>query len=85
MKNAFNIKDIKFVNDFFIITIDDLQIKLPLTEVSDRLAKATSKERADYRISPSGYGIHWNMLNEDLSINGLLKAAKLSYNLQTAI
>jgi hypothetical protein len=31
-------------------------------------------ERNEFKISPSGYGIHWSLLDEDLSINGLLKA-----------
>ncbi len=30
-------------------------------------------ERAMYRISPSGYGIHWPLIDEDLSINGILR------------
>jgi hypothetical protein len=39
------------------------------------LVKATDVERKDFKISPSGYGIHWRQLDEDLSINGLLKWA----------
>jgi hypothetical protein len=28
--------------------------------------------RAAYEVSPSGYGIHWPLVDEDLSIDGLL-------------
>jgi len=41
-----------------------------------RLAKASEVDRKIYRIAPSGYGIHWLTLDEDLSIQGLLKLAK---------
>jgi hypothetical protein len=51
---------------------DNQVIKLKLSDVSQKLAKATQTEREDFKISPSGYGIHWRMLDEDLSINGLL-------------
>lgn len=44
-------------------------------DISEKLAKATDHERSEFRITPSGYGIHWNLLDEDLSINGLLKSA----------
>ncbi|MFI5222153.1 MAG: DUF2442 domain-containing protein, partial [Bacteroidia bacterium] len=30
-------------------------------------------ERGNFEISPSGYGIHWSLIDEDLSINGLIK------------
>ena len=29
------------------------------------------------KVSPSGYGIHWPELDEDLSIDGMIKAAKV--------
>ncbi|RYX81481.1 DUF2442 domain-containing protein, partial [bacterium] len=30
-------------------------------------------EREMYRISSSGYGIHWPLIDEDLSVNGILR------------
>jgi len=36
------------------------------------LVKATEIERTTFEISPSGYGIYWPLLDEDLSIDGLL-------------
>jgi len=76
MEKAYNIKNLKFDNDYLILTFDDQSIKLKLSEISSKLANATYQERIDYKISPSGYGIHWRLLDEDLSINGLLKAKK---------
>ena len=36
------------------------------------LEKASDEERNNFEISPSGYGIHWPLLDEDISIDGLL-------------
>ncbi|MBF0105487.1 MAG: DUF2442 domain-containing protein [Deltaproteobacteria bacterium] len=37
-----------------------------------RLLNATEKERKNYEMSGNGIGIHWNELNEDISVKGLL-------------
>ncbi len=72
MEKAYNIKQIRFENDFIILMIDNQVLKLRMTDISQKLANATKTEREDYKISPSGYGIHWRLLDEDLSVNGLL-------------
>ena len=73
MEKAYNITDIKFENDYLILKVDNQLIKLKLADISEKLVQATDLERKDFKISPSGYGIHWRLLDEDLSINGLLK------------
>jgi hypothetical protein len=85
MEKAYNISNLSFVSDFMIITINNQTIKLKLTEISEKLAKASEKERNDFKISPSGYGIHWQSLDEDLSINGMLKSSKKKHNLQQRV
>lgn len=40
-----------------------------------RLLRATAEERARWKIAGAGYGIHWPDLDEDLSTEGLLRAA----------
>jgi hypothetical protein len=37
-----------------------------------RLMRATAEERASVRISPSGRGLHWEAIDEDISVEGLL-------------
>jgi Protein of unknown function (DUF2442) len=76
MEKVYNITDLRFESDYMILIVDGQTIKLKLTDISDKLAKASEKERKEYKISPSGYGIHWKLLDEDLSINGLIKANK---------
>lgn len=85
MEKSYNITDISFENDCIIVKVDELLIKLQLAAVSDKLAKATDRQRLDYKISPSGYGIHWIELDEDLSINGLLEADKTKHTIHNRI
>ena len=37
-----------------------------------RLRQGTPEERANFRISGAGYGIHWPDLDEDIGVEGLL-------------
>ncbi len=37
-----------------------------------RLAQATSAQRADWRLMGNGSGIHWEAIDEDLSVPQLL-------------
>jgi hypothetical protein len=73
MAKSFNITDVRLDNNLLVLKVDNQLIKLKLSEISCKLANATEQERRDFKISPSGYGIHWRLLDEDLSINGLLK------------
>ncbi|MEQ8954503.1 MAG: DUF2442 domain-containing protein, partial [Gammaproteobacteria bacterium] len=43
-----------------------------LDEVSNLLATASDEEVANFEVSPAGYGIHWPLIDEDISIDGLL-------------
>ena len=40
-----------------------------------RLLSATTEQRSHWKIAGAGYGIHWPELDEDLSIEGLLRGA----------
>jgi hypothetical protein len=80
MEKAYNISDLKFERNFLILIVDSQLIKLRLKDISEKLSKATEQERKDFKISPSGYGIHWRLLDEDLSVNGLLKLAQAEKN-----
>jgi hypothetical protein len=41
-----------------------------------RLSYGTPAERANFRLSGAGYGIHWPDLDEDIGIEGLLLGKK---------
>jgi hypothetical protein len=73
MKISHVIQDISFDKYHLLLVIDGNEIKIPLAKVSKKLEVATDIERQFYKISPSGYGIHWPLIDEDLSVNALLK------------
>ncbi len=50
---------------------DGRSIGVPLTWFP-RLLAATPTQRACYEISVSGHGLHWDELDEDVSVSGLL-------------
>jgi hypothetical protein len=72
MKKFHDISDLRFEDGFLVITIDGEPKRFQLKEVSPVLEKASEEERSNFEISPSGYGIHWPLLDEDISIDGLL-------------
>lgn len=72
MKKYHKIKKLGFRNNELIIQIDGKENIFPLSDISPKLANASKIERDHYKVSPSGYGIHWPLIDEDLSIDGLL-------------
>lgn len=76
MNKHHNIQSLDFDAQWIILTVDGQTVQLPISETSQRLANASETERKIYQVSPSGYGIHWPTLDEDLSIDGLLRLAK---------
>ncbi len=75
MNKHYDVQSLSFECDSMILVVDDSQYQIPLKQVSSRLLQASELDRNLYKVSPSGYGIHWFTLDEDLSIQGLLKAA----------
>ena len=72
MRAYHDIKNIHFSGEYMILTIDGNEKKIRFKEVSSILSQASEKERNTYEISPSGYGIHWPLIDEDIAIDGLL-------------
>lgn len=72
MTTYHNIEKVLFQDDNMILVVDGKEHSFALKDISQRLANASPTERATYEISPSGYGIHWPFIDEDLSVDGLL-------------
>ena len=72
MKKIHEIKTLKFIENKMQAIIDGKEYIFQLEEISPRLLNATDIERNKFEISASGYGIHWPLIDEDLSIDGLL-------------
>jgi hypothetical protein len=66
-------KKLTFSRDrMWVVLADGREIGIPL-EYFPRLSDATPAQRKKYRISASGKGLHWEALDEDISVKGLLE------------
>lgn len=72
MERYHAVSHLQFIEDHLILQIDGQEYRFDLKTISSRLWQASHAEREIYEISPSGYGIHWPLIDEDLSIDGLL-------------
>jgi hypothetical protein len=65
--------DAKFTKDSLtVILADGREISMPL-EWSDLLRKANKKERSKWRLIGGGIGLHWDLLDEDILVESLLR------------
>lgn len=70
------IEEISFNNKSLVIKVNGIIYTISLEKASGKLANATDMERGLYKVSPSGYGIHWPLIDEDLSVESLIKLAE---------
>jgi hypothetical protein len=68
-------KAIETSPDALTIVTEAGSVSIPWPKCSKRLAEATEPERRRAEMSPSGYGIHWPMIDEDLAVGPLLQMA----------
>jgi len=64
--------DLSFAKDSFrVILADGREISTPLVWFP-RLRNANEKQRKNWRLIGSGVGIHWEEIDEDISVESLL-------------
>ncbi len=73
MITSHTIQNISFDQSSLLLLIDGKQIKVSLDDISKKLKHADEFQRNFYKISPSGYGIHWPLIDEDISVVAILK------------
>lgn len=67
------VKAVVFLEEQLSVELmDGRTISVPLAWYP-RLPHATKEQRDKWIVSGGGYGIHWELLDEDLSTEGLLK------------
>jgi hypothetical protein len=72
--NDLRIKSVSFLDHTFKVEFSDgRSIELPL-ELFAKLNVATPPERAQWRLIGKGMGVHWDLLDEDVSLENLLLA-----------
>jgi hypothetical protein len=75
-KKAHNVEVLNIDESYLHLMVDGQPYRFRWVDCSQRLAAATQTERANLEVSPSGYGIHWPLVDEDLAITPLLKQAE---------
>jgi uncharacterized protein DUF2442 len=76
MKKYHDVRNVRFEKHYLLLTVDGRDFRIDLRQQSKALASADERTKGNFEVSPSGYGIHWRELDEDLSIDGMIKAAK---------
>jgi hypothetical protein len=75
VKTDERVADVSFDAERLIVDLmDGRTIAVPLAWYP-RLLDATPEQRADWEVAGAGYGIHWPQIDEDLSVEGLLRGA----------
>jgi hypothetical protein len=72
MKKYHEVQSVEVKNGMLSMIVDGISISKTLKDISPLLANATVAEQSEFEVSPSGYGIHWPLIDEDISIDGLM-------------
>ncbi len=64
--------DVSFTDDELIVTLADARRVAAPLEWFPRLLQATPDQRANWRLIGRGVGIHWEDVDEDISVRSLL-------------
>jgi len=73
MEKLYDISDVALSGHILFFKVNGSSITCDLANVSDVLAKASKEQVANMVVDPVGVGFHWPVLDEDLSVNGILR------------
>ncbi len=75
--------DVRFDESMICVTLEDgREVRTPL-EFYPRLAHATADQLENYRLIGGGTGVHWESLDEDLSVASIV-AGRRAFNLRSS-
>jgi hypothetical protein len=77
MKKYHNVTNLRFEKHYLLVRVDGKDYRIDLRQHSKRLASAEERTKMNFEVSPSGYGIHWPELDEDLSIDRMIKSTRV--------
>jgi hypothetical protein len=78
MSEAITAERLDTTAEALVLVFADNELRIPWARASRLLANATDDERRHAELSPGGYGVHWPLLNHDLSVSGLAAAGHSS-------
>jgi len=70
------VESIRTDERYLYLTVGEQPYRIKWMDCSVKLAAATALERDCIDVSPSGYGLHWPLIDEDLAITPLLHHAE---------
>lgn len=73
MEKLFEISHVTLKGYQLSFKVNGTSVTCDLAEMSDVLAPAGEEQVANMIVDPVGVGFHWPALDEDLSVNGILK------------
>jgi hypothetical protein len=76
MDKVHDIRIVRFSGSHMNLEIDGITHDIDLAAYSHSLAQATQIQIENVFVSPSGYGLHWPDIDEDLSVDGLIGKKK---------
>ena len=69
------VMNVSSTDDVLVVELEDGRtISAPLAWYP-RLLHASQKDRDDWEVAGAGFGIYWPTIDEDLSVEGLLRGA----------
>ena len=77
MNKIHNLQSADADENHLFLLIDGNAYRIRWEKCSPKLARASLAQRKRMDVAPSGYGIHWPELDEDLAITPLLKHAEV--------
>ncbi|MBX3111616.1 MAG: DUF2442 domain-containing protein [Fimbriimonadaceae bacterium] len=66
--------NVAFTEHEIVVSLADGRVVSVPLEWFPRLSQATPEARANWRLIGGGVGLHWEDLDEDISVEGLLAA-----------
>lgn len=76
MSNIYPIRNFTVTDDTIRFELGDATICVPFERSGSKvLRSARTEQRQVFELDEDGLGVHWPLLDEDLSIAGLLRAA----------
>jgi len=73
MKSLFQVTDVCLNGHRLSFRVNGVRVTCDLARTSEVLAHASREQVAKMIVDPVGVGFHWPDLDEDLSVNGILK------------
>jgi len=80
MEKFHEVQELKADETYLYLGVDGQSYRILWTTCSPRLAQAMHQQRLVVEVSPSGYGLHWPLIDEDLAITPLLEQAERVIN-----